>query len=87
MRPFAVTKCSAWLVSNESPRLQGSKLSYIEICYNIISHPPAVISLRTAQKNTTVYENPPFPKLWENNTTMQECLHMVIHLGSATGGQ
>ena len=24
MRPFAVTKCSAWLVSKESPRLSGS---------------------------------------------------------------
>jgi len=44
-------KSSAWLVSDEPPpRLQGYKLSYIEICYNIVSHPPAVISLRTAHK-------------------------------------
>ena len=38
-QPFAVTKCSAWLVSNESPQISGSKSSYTEICYNIIPHP------------------------------------------------
>jgi len=27
-RPFAVTKCSAWLVSKESPRHSGCKPSY-----------------------------------------------------------
>jgi hypothetical protein len=29
-RSFAVTKCSAWLVSNESPRLSGSIHCYTE---------------------------------------------------------
>jgi len=39
-QPFAVTKCSAWLVLNESPHLSGSKPCYTEICYNILLHPP-----------------------------------------------
>jgi hypothetical protein len=37
-RPFAVTKCSPWLVSKQSYHLSGSKLSYTEICYNNLPH-------------------------------------------------
>jgi hypothetical protein len=75
-RLFAVTKWSAWLVSKESLRLWGSKSSYTKICYGILPHSP-VVSLQTAHKKHKVYKTPLFLILWEDETNMQECLHMV----------
>ena len=69
-RPFAVGKWSAWLVSKESPFLWGSMPSYTQI-YNILPHSPVIVSLQTAHKNTL------FPIWCEDETNVQECLHMV----------
>jgi len=75
-RPFAVTKCSARLVSNESPRLSGSKPSYTEMCYNILPHPCRRLLTGSTHKHS-VYNNPLFPILWEDERNVQDCLHMV----------
>ena len=44
--------------------------SYTQV-YNILPHSPVVGSLQTAHKNTL------FPILWEDETNVQECLHIV----------
>ena len=76
MRPFAVTKCSAWLVSTEFPVSQApsiGKLNLLQYCI-----PSFCRRLLTNQHTKTLeLQNPLFPILWEDETNVQECLHMV----------
>ena len=57
VRPIAVTKCSSWLVSAESPLLWGSKPCYIEFCYILSSpystaqHTNSVLNIMGRQNN------------------------------------
>jgi hypothetical protein len=69
-RPFAVAKWSAWLVSKESP---FSEAPCPVILKSTISYPTLLLSspYRRHTKNTL------FPILWEDETNVQECLHMV----------
>jgi hypothetical protein len=79
-RPFAVTKCSAWLVSNESSRLSGSKHSYTES--TAVLHPTLLSSpYKPAYKNTRVTK-PSVPNIVGRRNNVQEC-----QVGSATGGR
>ena len=73
MRLFAAAKWSAWLVSKESPCLSPN---YTKSATNLTA-PPAVVSLQTAHKKYSGYKNPLFPILYEDQTNVQECLHMV----------
>ena len=63
MRPFAVTKCSAWLLSKEPLRLWDSKPSYTEFCYSIASHPPVVVSLQYSTQKTLRLQKPSLPNI------------------------
>jgi hypothetical protein len=65
---------------------QGPRL-VIQISVTI-SYPTSCHHLLTdnAQKILEL-QNSPFPILREDETIVQECLDMVIHLGSAMGGQ
>ena len=76
MRPFAVTKCSAWLVSKDYPRLLGSLPSYIKSA-TISFRTPSLHPLRENTKKHSGYESPLFPISWEDKTDVEECLHMV----------
>ena len=49
MRPFAVTKCSAWLVSNESPVSHAS--SPVILKSATVSH-PTLLSLSPYKQHT-----------------------------------
>jgi len=56
-RPFAVTKCSAWLVSNEYPISQAPSpviLKPATISYRTL----AVVSVQAAQKKTLGVQKP-----------------------------
>jgi len=76
MRPFAVTKWSAWLVSKDSPFLAGSLPSYTKSA-TYLTAPPAFVSLQREHKKHSGYKKPLFPILWEDKTDVEECLHMV----------
>jgi hypothetical protein len=72
--PFAVTKCSPWLASKQSPRLLGSKLSYTEICYSILPHLLPSSPYRQHTQNTTVTK----PCSQYYGKTKQTCRHVWI---------
>jgi hypothetical protein len=78
-RLFAGAKCSAWLVSKESPRISGFKPSYTKICYIVAPHSPVVVPLKSnTQKNHKGYKNPLFPILRGDLTYVQLCLHIYV---------
>ena len=85
MRPFAVPKWSAWLVSKVSTRPTGSLPSYTKSA-TYLTAPPTVVSLQRAHKKSSVYKNPLFQILYEDQTNVQECMHMA-KWGIKTGGQ
>jgi hypothetical protein len=73
-RPFAVTKCSPWLVSKQSPRLLGPKLSYAEICYIVLPHLLPSSPYRQQHKYTRVTK----PRSQYYGKSKQRCRNVWI---------
>jgi len=73
-RPFAVTKCSAWLVSNESPVSQAPSLVTLKSA-TISYRTPAVFSLEAAHKKTLCLQKPSVPNIMGRRKNVQECLY------------
>ena len=81
-RPFAVTKCSAWLVSNEYPISQAPSpviLKPATISYRTL----AVVSVQAAQKKNTRCTKTLCSQYY--GKTKETCRNG--QLGSTTGGQ
>jgi hypothetical protein len=86
MRPFVVTKYSAWLVSKESPRLSVSKPSFTKNLLQYLTAPPAVFSLQTAHKKTLGLQKPPIPNILERRNK-HAGMSAYGQVGRATGVQ
>ena len=48
IRPFAVARCPAWLLSKESHRLWVSKTRHTKMFYTILPHPLVTLSLQSS---------------------------------------
>jgi len=75
MRPFAVPKWTTWLASKGSTRLSGSLPSYTKFA-TYLTAPRAVVSLQRPHKKYSGYKNPLLPILYEDQTNVQECMHI-----------
>ena len=85
IRPFAVTKWSAWLVSKESPRLSGSLPSYTKSA--TISYCNACRRLLTDSIQKTLgLQKPSFPNIVGRRNKRAE-MSAYGQVGSATCGQ
>jgi hypothetical protein len=73
-RPFAVTKCSPWLVSKQTQVLLASKLSYTEICYIVLPHLPTLSPYRQHHKYTRVTK----PRSQYYGKSKQRCRNIWI---------
>jgi hypothetical protein len=82
MRPFAVTKWSAWLVSKESPVPKAP--SPVTLKSATVSHPTLLSSspYNPAHKKTLGLQTPSFPTIMGRLNNVQE-----YQVRSATGGQ
>jgi hypothetical protein len=80
--PFASTKCSAWLVSKESPRVSGFKAGYTKSA--TASHPTLLSSspYSLSHKKAQGLKMPLFPTL-KTKTYVQECLHICLPVRSS----
>ena len=84
-RPFAVTKCSTWLVSNESPVsqapspviLKSATISYRTPCRRVLTD--------STQKNTR-FTKPSVPNIM-GRRNKRAGMSAYGQVGSATGGQ
>jgi hypothetical protein len=95
MRPFVITKCSAWLVSKVSPRLWGSKSGYTESAKKsyrtLLSSSPYITAHTHTHTYTHTHTRVTITLCSQcYGKTKQSCRNVCIwssHLGSAAGGQ
>ena len=85
MRPFAVTKCTAWLVLKESSRLSGSLPSYTKSA-TISYRTPCRRLLTDSIQKTLGLQKPSVPNIVGRQN---KCAGMSAYgqVGNATGGQ
>jgi hypothetical protein len=84
-RPFAVTKCSAWLVSNESPVSQAPSPVILKSA-TISYRTPCRRLLTDSTQKTRGLQKPSIPNIMgsQNNRAGMSAYGQA---GSATGGQ